>query len=123
MYLNQKDFKKIAQALELAGRINELERLEPWVPSSHIIKRRSTLIKELKELVDVNDKEEKIIEIKVELPEQKEKKKDPFTFNLCDLFKKRVKDDDDDDESVIRVIRGLIPEENRITIGKIIEKL
>jgi hypothetical protein len=76
MYLNQKDLKKVMTVANLAGRINELEKIEPYVPSGAVLKRKSDLKKQLREVLGKKeDKEEQVLNIKIELPDSIEEKK------------------------------------------------
>ena len=125
MYLNQKDLKEIMTIANVAGRINELERIEPYVSSGLIQKRKAELKRQLRKLVgEKENTEEQVvkIEIKANLPEEKkeEKKKNLLTFNLKDLFKGTKLEEE---EPVVSVLRGLFPEEEVVSIGKIIREL
>lgn len=125
MYLNQKDLKEIVTIANVTGRINELERIEPYVSSGLIQKRKAELKRQLRKLVgEKENTEEQVvkIEIKANLPEEKkeEKKKNLLTFNLKDLFKGTKLEEE---EPVVRVLRGLFPEEEVVSIGKIIREL
>lgn len=125
MYLNQKDLKEVMTIANVAGRINELERIEPYVSSGLIQKRKAELKRQLRKLIgEKENTEEQVvkIEIKANLPGEKkeEKKKNSLTFNLKDLFK-GVKLEEE--EPVVRVLRGLFPEEEVVSIGKIIREL
>lgn len=125
MYLNQKDLKEVMTIANVAGRINELERIEPYVSSGLIQKRKAELKRQLRKLIGEKENiEEQVvkIEIKTNLPEEKkeEKKKNSLTFNLKDLFKGAKLEEE---EPVVRVLRGLFPEEEVVSIGKIIREL
>ena len=122
MYLNQKDLKEVMTIANVAGRINELERIEPYVSSGLIQKRKAELKRQLRKLIGEKENIEEQVEIKTNLPEEKkeEKKKNSLTFNLKDLFKGAKLEEE---EPVVMVLRGLFPEEEVVSIGKIIREL
>jgi hypothetical protein len=121
MELTQKDFKKCLAAATLVGRIKELDRIEPYISSDVALRRRANLKKELKELVTGKEEkeEQKTVHISVEIPEGKKEKS--FKLNLGDIFRGKYKDDND--EPVVRVIKGLWPEEDFKVCGKVISEL
>lgn len=120
MNLTQKDLKKVVKAVELAARIDELDHLAPYVSSDVRLRRKSKLKDQLKELTgEKKEKEEPTININIEIPEKAEKKEKSYKFNLKNLFSKEEKEDDD---VVLRIVRGILPEEVR-TIGKLVEEM
>lgn len=122
MTLNQKDLKKIAKAVEITSRIKELELQSPYLPSVVVLKRKAALKKQLRELINGKEEvEEQKINIKIELPET-EKKEKSFSINLGNLFSGKVKETEDD-EPIVRVVRGLFPEEELTSLGKFVQEL
>lgn len=125
MELSKKDFQKLLQAAILAGRLNELDRIKGFVPSVEVSKRRSILKNQLRELTgEKKEKEEEAtININIEIPGGEVKKdKKSLKFSLKDLLSPK-KEDEDYDDDVVKVIRGLWPEEDFKLVGKIITEL
>ena len=134
MTLTQKDLKNLVNVASLAGRLRELERVSPYVPSHLINKRKTEIRKKLNSLITGESEKEEVqdkIHIKIELPETelKRERKSLYKFNLRDLFSgKKSPDfnddnDYDDDRVITRVVRGFFPEEEIGAIGKIITEL
>lgn len=122
MTLNQKDLKKVAKAIELTSRIKEIELQSPYLPSVVVRERKIALKKQLKALISgKEEKEEQVINIKIEVPEH-EKEKKSYSFNLGNLFSSKVKEVEED-EPIVRVVRGLFPEGELTSIGKFINEL
>ena len=122
MTLTQKDLKKVAKAIEIASRIKELELQAPYLPSTVLIKRKSVLKKQLKELISgKEEKEEQVINIKIEVPER-EKEKKSYSLNLGNLFSSKVKEVEEE-EPVVRIVRGLFPEGELTSLGKFVTEL
>jgi hypothetical protein len=125
MYLNQKNAKKLVEVSQLVGGINALNSVEGYVPSRILEKRKASLRKQLKELVNgEEEKGEAVVKLRIEIPEG-EPKKEPKTLNLKlkDLFSGKLKADDEEGDEVIQVIRGCFPEETLKVAGKVITEL
>jgi hypothetical protein len=126
MTLNQKQFEKLAKAIAISARLSEIERFEGYVSSSQLSARKRTLRKQLAELVGDEEKEERTVNIRIEIPEgevkPEVKDKKSYSFNLKDLLKGKVNKEDDEDETLI-VLRRLVPEELQTVYGKIVKDL
>lgn len=125
--LNQKQLKKVMDFSSIAGRLDELKRLEGYVPSSTISRRKNILKKQLAEMIGKEEtKEESTVNIRIELPEEKkvEKKEKTFSLNLKNLLSGNFKElEEEDDNDVLVAIKSLLPKEDREVIGKVVKEL
>jgi hypothetical protein len=127
MTLNQKQLKQLVEISVTAGRLNELNRLEGYVPSATLSRRKSILKNQIRDLLGKEEKkaEEQKITINVDLSgageTKTEKKEKSFLSTIKDLLSVKEDKDDDNDEFVA-VIQQLIPE-SKITIGKVVTEL
>lgn len=124
MTLNQKQFEKLAKAIAISARLSEIERFEGYVSSSQLTARKRALKKQLAELVGEEEKEERTVSIRIEIPENEpkvEKKEKSYSFNLKDLLRGKLNKEEDDETLV--VLRQLVPEELRTVYGKIVKEL
>ena len=125
--LNQKQLKKVMDFSSIAGRLDELKRLEGYVPSSTIFRRKNILKKQLAEMIGKEEtKEESAVHIRIELPEEKkvEKKEKSFSLNLKNLLSGNFKEiEEEDDNDVLVAIKSLLPKEDREVIGKVVKEL
>lgn len=125
MTLNQKQFEKLSKAIAIGARLSEIERFEGYVSSSQLTARKRALKKQLAELVGDEEKEERTVNIRIEIPENEpkvEKKEKSYSFNLKDLLRGKLNKEDDEDETLV-VLRQLVPEELRTVYGKIVKEL
>jgi hypothetical protein len=126
MTLNQKQLKKIMDVSAIAGRYDELNRLEGYVPSATISRRKSILKRQLVELLSEDKKEEKTVNIRIEIPEEKtepKEKKSSLSFNLSSLLAGKYNEVVEDNDEILVALRSLLPEDNRMSIGKIVKEL
>ena len=126
--LNQKQLKKVMDLSSIAGRLDELNRLEGYVPSSTISRRKNILKKQLAEMTDKKDeKDETSINIRIELPDESpkvEKKEKSFSLNLKKLLSGDFKGiEDEEEENVLVAIKSLLPKEDREVFGKVVREL
>lgn len=125
--LNQKQLKKVMDFSSIAGRLDELKRLEGYVPSSTISRRKNILKKQLAEMIGKEEtKEESTVNIRIEIPEEKkvEKKEKSFSLNLKNLLSGNFKElEEEDDNDVLVAIKSLLPKEDREVIGKVVKEL
>lgn len=129
MTLNQKQFKNAMKIVAAAARIDELNRLEGYVPSSTISRRKNALKKQVEEILGKEKKEETEINIRIELPEEKvQKKENSVKFSLKNLLGgakelSLTEDDDDSSDELIAVVKGILPVEQRGILGKVVTEL
>lgn len=123
--LNQKQFQNALKASAIAGRLDELNRLEGYVPSSTISRRRNLLKKQAETLFGKETKEEQVLSIRIELPDEpKKEEKKSFSLNLKELFTgKAFTNSFDEDEEIVSVIRKIIPTEHKAIVGRIVDEL
>jgi uncharacterized alpha/beta hydrolase family protein len=125
--LNQKELKKVLTLTALAGRLDELNRLEGYVPSAVISRRKSLLKSQVKELTNEKKKEEETVHIQINVTGEEpkvEKKEKSFSLNLKNILSgnfKEVKEEEDDD--ILVTIKNLLPAEQQTVIGKIVREL
>jgi hypothetical protein len=125
--LNQKQLKKVMDFSSIAGRLDELKRLEGYVPSSTISRRKNILKKQLAEMMGKEEtKEESTVNIRIEIPEEKkvEKKEKSFSLNLKNLLSGNFKEiEEEDDNDVLVAIKSILPKEDREVLGTIVKEL
>ena len=125
--LNQKQLKKVMDFSSIAGRLDELKRLEGYVPSSTISRRKNILKKQLAEMIGKEEtKEESTVNIRIEIPEEKkvEKKEKSFSLNLKNLLSGNFKEiEEEDDNDVLVAIKSILPKEDREVFGTIVKEL
>ena len=125
--LNQKQLKKVMDFSSIAGRLDELKRLEGYVPSSTISRRKNILKKQLAEMIGKEEtKEESTVSIRIEIPEEKkvEKKEKNFSLNLKNLLSGNFKEiEEEDDNDVLVAIKSILPKEDREVLGTIVKEL
>ena len=125
--LNQKQLKKVMDFSSIAGRLDELKRLEGYVPSSTISRRKNILKKQLAEMMGKEEtKEESTVNIRIEIPEEKkvEKKEKSFSLNLKNLLSGNFKEiEEEDDNDVLVAIKSILPKEDREVFGTIVKEL
>lgn len=102
--INQKGLDKIVQIASLAGRYNELQRLEGQVPSSLITRRKTIIKSQLQELLkDKEEEKETTMNIRIEIPTETEKSKKEAKencFSLSSLLGKKYANDESDEISI-----------------------
>jgi len=128
MRINQEDLKKVVTAVGLACRLNELERQSPHIPSGRVSDRKSYLKKQLKKVLGEDEKDDKVINIEIVVPEGGERSEKKTSFSLKKLLGGNLnlhREEDKDEEPVVRIIRGLLPEEEDFPgiFGKIVREL
>ena len=126
--LTQKQFEKAVKKLMTAARLDEISRLEGYVPSALISKRKGILKKQLASFAGQKKEEETSINIRIEIPEEGNrivKKEKSFAANLKNLISGNSYNinEDDDDENVFSVIKSLMPKTSRQPLGKIVREL
>ena len=124
--LNQKQFEKIAKLVATGARLDELNRLEGYVPSAVISRRKNILRKQVAELKGDKKEEEQTINIRIEVPtEEKQvtKKEKSYAVTLKNILGGKFNEVEDDDNETLVVLRGLLPVEHQEVIGKIIREL
>jgi hypothetical protein len=132
--LSKKQLETVAETVAIAARLDELKRLEGYVPSAMINRRKDLLKRQLRELKgkDVAEKEEEqTVNIKIDLSGVADtktvKKEKSFGKTISDILNGRSNndDDDDDDNNVFAVVKKLLPRENGVIVkgGKIITEL
>jgi predicted PP-loop superfamily ATPase len=132
--LSKKQLETVAETVAIAARLDELKRLEGYVPSAMINRRKDLLKRQLRELKgkDVAEKEEEqTVNIKIDLSGATDsktvKKEKSFGKTLASILSGHSNndDDDDDDNNVFAVIKKLLPRENGVIVkgGKIITEL
>lgn len=124
--LSQKKLKTLIGLAATAGRLDELNRLEGYVPSAVISRRKGILKKQIANAVGKKDEEERSIQIRIEVPEEEKvtKKEKSFAVNLRNILGgnfSKVEEDDDDD--VLVVMKSLLPPQNSAVLGKIVTEL
>jgi len=111
----------------IAGRLDELNRLEGYVPSATISRRKSILKKQLANILGKEEsQEEKAVHIRIEIPEEEkvEKKEKSFTLNLKKLLSGKFNEiEENDDDEILVAIKNLLPKEDREVYGKIVREL
>lgn len=127
MTLTQKQLKNVAEVSAIAGRLDELNKLEGYVPSALISRRKSILKGQLKELLgETEKKEEKTVQIHIEIPEEGRKVKREsinFSSTLKKLLTGNFNEVEDDDDETLVVVKNLLPIESREVIGKVVREL
>lgn len=125
--LNQKQLKKLMDITALAARLNELKKLEGYVPSGLIAKRKGIIKAQLTKLTGKeSEKEETTVRIQIEIPEEKvvSKKEKSFGDTIKNLLAGKfneVKEDDEDD--VLLVFKSLLPADSRPAYGKVVTEI
>lgn len=127
MKINQKDLDKIVNIANLAGRYNELQRLDGRVASALTSRRKSIIKNQLAELLgDKKEKEtEDIINIRIEIPNENEKsskEKKETSFSLAKLLGKKFEEDEGDDKIVVS-FGDVFDEDTRGIIKKIVTEI
>jgi hypothetical protein len=122
--LNQKQWKKVKETISIAGRYDELCKLEGYVPSAVIARRKGILRKQLEKLTGKAEKtetEEQVVNIKINIPDTKvEKKEKSKKFTLKSLLSSSTNNDDDE---ILASIDRILPGDERTIIGKIVNEL
>ena len=122
--LNQKQLKKIMSISATAGRLDELNKLEGYVPSATISRRKSMLKKQLQELIGKEEKEEHVINIRIDVPEERTTKKEKsFAVSLKNILSGKFNEVEEDDDETFVSFKELLPVEARTVIGKVVKEL
>lgn len=124
--LNQKQFEKVAKLIAINARLDELNRLEGYVPSAAISRRKSILRKQVSELKGDKKEEEQTINIRIEVPaEEKQvtKKEKSYAVNLKNILGGKFNKVEDDDDETLIILRNLLPVEHQEVLGKIVREL
>ena len=126
--LNQKQLKRLIDLAAVAGRLDELNRIEGHVPSAFISRRKGILKRQLVDGIDEEkSQDEQTINIRIEVPTEEKrvaKKEKSLAINLKNILSGnfgKVEEDDDDDTFV--VLSKLLPAEHRSVMGKIVKEL
>ena len=127
MKINQKDLDKIVNIANLAGRYNELQRLDGRVASALTSRRKSIIKNQLTELLGgKKEKEtEDIINIRIEIPNENEKSSKETketSFSLAKLLGKKFDEDEGDDKIVVS-FGDVFDEDTRGIIKKIVTEI
>lgn len=125
--ISQKQLEKAAKLIAAGARLNELNRLEGYVPSALTSKRKAMLKALIAGLSGKKEKteEQREVHIRIEVPEEKTqvvKKEKSFTLSLKDILAGKFNEVEDNDDDTLTVLSGLLPEAG-ITFGKIIREL
>jgi len=127
MEIKTNDLKKVVKVANLAGRLSELEGFKGYVGSERIARRRSILKSQLRELLgeEKEKSEEQVVNIKINLPaeEVKPEKKKSATFSLGNLLKGKFNFDEEEDDELVHVISSILPEEDFLSVRKIVKEL
>jgi len=127
--LNQKQFKDVTKLVALAARLDELNRLEGYLPSALLSRRKGILKKQVETLEGKKDDEETSINIRIEVPGEGTKvakKEKSFSLNLGNLLNRKFNEIElgDDDDDVFKVVKNLLPPRRRSGIlGKVVTEL
>jgi hypothetical protein len=130
MTLNQKQLKNLVELAATAGRLNELNRLEGYVPSAIISRRKSLLKKQLRELVGKEEKkeEQQTVKISINVPSVEETKVEPKEKSLLSTLKEllsgKPEKKDDDDDNIVVILESLLPKAyEKAVIGKVVTEI
>ena len=126
--LNQKQFENAAKLIAASARLSELQRLEGFVPSALISRRKEMLKKQIAKLKGETDRPADEIHIRIEVPTEEKKavkKEKTFSVNLGKLLSGRFNElEEDDDEELLVNLKGLFPEKrNNVVLGKVVTEL
>lgn len=126
--LNQKQLKKIMDISAIAGRLDELNKLEGYVPSATISRRKGILKKQLANLVGTEKKEEDtVINIRIDtnaLEGKVAKKEQSFATTIKNVLAGKFNEvENEDDDDTLVVLKSFLPVESHSVLGKVVREL
>ena len=127
--LSQKELKNLIELAAIAGRLDELNRLEGYVPSASISRRKGILKGQLTKLTGKTEKrdDEQVVNIRIEVPTEERqvtRKEKSFAVNLKNILSGRFNEvETEEDDDALIVMKKLLPVEHQVVLGKIVREL
>lgn len=132
--LSKKQFEAVVETVAIAARLDEIKRLDGYIPSAMLSRRKDLLRRQLQELKGtdaIEKEEEQVVNIKIDLSGVADtktvKKEKSFGKTIASILNGRYNDDkdDDDDNHIFAVVKNLLPRENGVILreGKVVREL